>query len=297
MNRLKCLLRRQSGRGICFPSHSDLQERRLNWVSTSGKRGHARPGVEDPFAWPLPSSPRVSEVDKSNIDSVVKESAIHTEFIATIESEGGKIDINDLGSKIESLSQSTRQQILLIFETEMENNQTFNEKYYGTDFNEVFNNIQDWVDEDTNSINGGAPKAPCTPTSKTESSFPQHPIENPAGIAHDRRDERGVLPAGPNRASRFLESRVVNVNYAPRAVLMGLTPTMTEEAADEVIKRREDLNAGGPFKSQEDFFAFLQAQRVDTQPIEQAGIPAILRRFLTFEFCPPAPTRTSPAKH
>jgi hypothetical protein len=70
-----------------------------------------------------------------------------------------------------------------------------------------------------------------------------------------------------------LESKGINVNYAPKEVLMSMAPTMSEEAVAEILARRSDPNIGGPFVDDNDFLGFLESQRVDTQPIRDSNLP------------------------
>jgi hypothetical protein len=93
--------------------------------------------------------------DKDLINGAVEKSTFDGQFLSTIASEGGKIDINDLGSNIESLREATRKQLLTLFEAQRENDDKFRDNNYGTDFNELLNNIADWVDEGDESLNGG----------------------------------------------------------------------------------------------------------------------------------------------
>ena len=65
----------------------------------------------------------------------------------------------------------------------------------------------------------------------------------------------------------------ININYAPKEVIMGLDPSVTEEAANAIIARRSDPNEGGPFQGEQDFFGFAQSWNVNTQAIEETGIP------------------------
>lgn len=226
-----------------------------------------------PFAWPPILPDDLSSVDKDRIKEAVESSSFDGQYVSTIQVEGGKMDINDLGSDIKSLRESTRKQILTLFETEMENNEEFSERYYGYDFNELLNNIQDWVDADEESLNGGGPE-----------NAEYDDVENkdfiPPNAPFKTVEELNMVEGMNDDFYRILSPRItvfgvkgINVNYAPKEVLMGLAPTMTDEAAAKVIARRSNPEEGGPFTSEDDFFGFLQAERVDTTPIQESKIP------------------------
>ncbi len=235
-----------------------------------------------PFAWPPILPDELSSVDRDNILSAVENSSFDGQFLATIEAEGGKLDINDLGSEIKSLREATTKQILTIFETEKANNQAFQEKYYGFDFQELLNNIGDWIDEDQESRNGGGPEnTKYTEFDNSEFIPPNAPLKT--------LDELNMIAGMNAEFFKLLAPRVtvfgvkgININYAPKEVLMALAPTMTEEAVAAVIARRSNPEEGGPFASEQDFFAFLQAERVDVTPIQNSKIPLYFDAVFNF---------------
>jgi general secretion pathway protein K len=228
---------------------------------------------EVPFAWPPLLPEDLSSVDKDRIQSTIEESSFDGQYVSTIEVEGGKLDINDLGSEIKSLRESTRKQILTIFESEMENNEKFEDKYYGYDFEELLNNITDWIDTDEESLNGGGPEnSEYSDIEDKEFIPPNAPLKTV--------EELNMIAGMNADFYKILAPKVtvfgvkgINVNYAPKNVLMSLAPTMTEEAVNNVITRRSTPEEGGPFTGEEDFFGFLQAERVDVTPLQESKIP------------------------
>ena len=225
-----------------------------------------------PFAWPPIFPDELSEIDKDLINGAVEKSTFDGQFVSTIASEGGKIDINDLGSDIESLREATRQQILTLFEGQRQNNEEFRDNNYGTDFGLLLNNIADWVDADDQSLNGGPENAEYQGLENTEFIPPNTPFKTI--------EELNMVAGMTDEFYKILAPRVtvfgvkgVNVNYAPKEVLMAMAPTMTEEAVAEVLTRRSDPNQGGPFVDDNDFLGFLESQRVDTQPIRDSNLP------------------------
>lgn len=226
-----------------------------------------------PFSWPPMLPDEMNSVDKGMIQSVVEESSLKAQYLATISAEGGKIDLNDLGSDIESLQKSTKAQVLKIFESEMQNNEDFSRDMLGYNFEELVNNIIDWIDENEESLNGG-PESGYYREVTSEFIPPNQPFKT--------LEELHMVAGMTDDLYRILAPRVtvfgvkgININYASKDVLMGLDPTMTEEAADAVIQRRNNPQEGGPFQSEEDFFGFLRTFGVDTQALESTGIPLL----------------------
>jgi general secretion pathway protein K len=208
------------------------------------------------------------------INGAVEKSTFDGQFLSTIASEGGKIDINDLGSNIESLREATRKQLLTLFEAQRENDDKFRDNNYGTDFNELLNNIADWVDEGDESLNGGPEGAEYQniPSDSAEFIPPNTPFKTI--------EELNMVSGMTDEFFEILAPRVtvfgvkgINVNYAPKEVLMSMAPTMSEEAVAEILARRSDPNIGGPFVDDNDFLGFLESQRVDTQPIRDSNLP------------------------
>ena len=71
-----------------------------------------------PLTWPPVLPEEASTIDKERLTENVQESSLKAQYLVTIENEGGKIDINDLGSDSQPLAESTYKQILQIFTQE-----------------------------------------------------------------------------------------------------------------------------------------------------------------------------------
>jgi general secretion pathway protein K len=229
-----------------------------------------------PFMWPPTGlGGKMTEVDKDMLKESVDESLMSAQYATTITPEGGKIDINDLGSPIKDLKASVNAQILKIFTSEVQHNEDFAKKYGGYRFDELVNNIADYIDEDSIGLNGG----------------------DEASYYRDLEEKDIVMP--PNRPLRTLDElhqvagmkddfynllaprvtvfgvKGVNINYSGKDLLMALDPTMTEEAVDKVIARRNDIKLGGPFKDDKDFFGFIAPFGVNVKAIEDSKIPTL----------------------
>ena len=223
-----------------------------------------------PFMWPPALSEEISGVDKSQIQGAVAESKMEATYAVTIESEGGKIDINDLGSDSKALVKATRDQILQILQAEIENNEKFSEDYGTFDFEELTNNMIDWVDEGDESLNGGSEKNYYLEVDN-ETIPPNTPFKTLKElhmVAHMTDEIYQILA---QRVTVY-GSKGVNVNYSDKAVLKSLDAQMTNKIVDEVINRRSSLAKGGPFRNQDDFLNYLGSLGVQTDSFNPAGI-------------------------
>ncbi|MEK2645097.1 type II secretion system minor pseudopilin [Bdellovibrio sp. BCCA] len=218
-----------------------------------------------PFAWPLPIPDELSAVDKDNFKKIFKESSMDASYIATIEDEGSKIDLNDLNSPSKSLQESTKKQLLNIFEQKKQEDEQFARDYSNTRFDELVNNIADWMTPKATSLNGGDKRAKYGELNQLSQSDYYPPNRGFRTLA-----ELHMIPGMTDDFYNLLEPRVtiygmkgINPNLATKDVLKSLDPGMTEEAVTAIIKRRETESEGGPFKCDKDggsadFWNFVQ---------------------------------------
>ncbi|MCB0349751.1 MAG: general secretion pathway protein GspK [Bdellovibrionales bacterium] len=237
-----------------------------------------------PFSWPPIGLDDLNEVDKDQAKTIVKESTMDAQYMVTIEGEGGKIDINDLGSENKALSDGVRRQILQIFENELENNKAFKEKYDNFDFDKLVNNIQDWVDEDKVSMNGGGDESSkyTQPDGAKNYTLPPNAAFKTVGELHmvlDMEDEFYDLLK--DKITVF-GTKGINVNYAPEPVLMALDPQIKDEALSWITKRRSTPELGGPFKDADDFYAFIETKGVRTENMRKAKLPLLFNSEYNF---------------
>ncbi len=229
-----------------------------------------------PFAWPPTlAGAKLNEVDKSMMKSVVSDSLMNAQYAATIAPESGKIDINDLGSDVKKLKASMIQQVVKIFESEVEHNEAFSDKYRGYNFQEIANNIADYIDEDSEGLNGGDESAPYRdfnePGLQMPPNRPLRTVDELHQVGGMKDDFYNVLAP---RVTVF-GTKGINVNYANKDVLMALDESMTEEAVNRAIARRGNPKEGGPFKNDQDFFGFIGGFGVNTRSIQERKIPLL----------------------
>lgn len=247
-------------------------------MATFGKDlGEARSMLDPIWALPLSWPPMVPDdlnsVDKDQIDTAVKNSSLDAQYLTTISAEGGSLDINDLGSPIKALKESTRKQILKTFTSEVEHNEKFGKLYRNKNFEEIVNNLTDWVDEDKESLNGGDEKSSY---SEIQNDFipPNQPfktIEELHMVKGITEDIYAVLA----KSVTVFGTKGINVNYSSKDMLKTLDVSMTDEIVDAVIERRTDPKKGGPFKSADDFMGFISSHGANIKAIEESKIPLL----------------------
>ena len=219
-----------------------------------------------PFAWPPFVPEGTSEVDKGEIKKAVKNSTMQGQYFATIESESGKIDVNDLASPSKVIADATRAQILQIFQSRVDGDESFATQYRGYDFNKLVNNLTDWVDPGKESKNGGDKSAfyPDRTSDRIPPGEPFKTIEELHMVA-DMNDQLFEMLA--SRLTVF-GAKGINVNQAGKEVLMSLSPQITPERADRIIEMRGKPERG-PFKDEGDFVGFLNTIGVTGNPFRE----------------------------
>lgn len=211
-----------------------------------------------PFAWPPPVPADLNAVDKDSVADSVKNSSMKDTYIANISPEGSKIDLNDLASPSERIRTATRKLVLQIFtsrtEAENANEDAWAKEYRDYNFEELVNNMEDWVDSNTDAVAGGAENR-----FYQQSAIPDLPPNRPFQSVKELHMVAGMTDAiyeviAP-RVTAY-GSKAVNVNFASKEILMAIDPSINSEIADKIIESRTDPNRG-PFKDLKDFMGFL----------------------------------------
>ena len=230
-----------------------------------------------PFSNPLALPKEISAFDKSSFKDFGKKSYMKHEFFQQIYAEGGKIDINDLGSPSKTLQQRTRRQILERLLARVQNNDDpFSERYSNFNFEELINNITDWIDEDSSGLNGSGERALYSDL-RNEFLPPNRPmktIEELHMVAGMTDEIYAVLAPEVT----LFGVKGININQAEQEVLFSLFSRYDKETALElvqkIIQRRNDPNLGGPFKDENDFMGMVSAYGVDPDEFNEERIPA-----------------------
>ncbi len=239
-----------------------------------------------PFAWPISSfiPEDLGNIEKGEVKAIEEESIFEGSYQITIQDEGGKIDINDLGSGSKKIREATTKQLLKIFEIEMENNTEFADKYGSTDFNELVNNIKDWVDDDKISDLGGDEKSNFDEV--LDQFEDSNTDEFPPNQAFRTIEELYMIPGMNNEFFNMLKSRVtiygikgININTAEKDVIKSLDSQITDELVDAIQERINDPEQGGPFQNDDDFEGFLEnppkGQGINIEDFNEEGIPLL----------------------
>lgn len=239
-----------------------------------------------PFSWPPILPEGTSAVDRDMIKKAVKESTMQQQYLATIDPEGGLIDINDLTSPSKVIADATKQQILQIFKSRLDSDEEFANKYRGFEFEKLVNYIIDWESPDKTSLNGGD-KAQAYPDRPSELIPPNAPFMTV--------DELHMVAMMDDELFAMLKDRVtvygskaINPNYASKEVLMSLNPGITSEIADKVIEERSkpERNQGAGFKDEGEFVAYLNSLGISKNPFrdehDQVLVPLIFDQETNF---------------
>lgn len=222
-----------------------------------------------PFLWPPPIPKETSIADKDQIQKAVKSSdmtALKASYFATIESEGAKIDINDLGSPSKIMADAARNQLLQIFNSKVENDDEFSRRFRGFDFQAVLNNIADWIDADKTSRNSGDEAGRYSDRGGGDNLPPNQPIKTMAELHQvaEMTDELYDLIAP---AITLYGSKGINVNQAKKEVFLAFGPSFNIERVNRILADRQDPKRG-PFKNEKDFVDYLNSIGITGNPFE-----------------------------
>lgn len=223
------------------------------------------------FIWP-PKLEGIPGADQSAIADAIKESTMDTTYNAKIIAEGGRLDLNDLASASKPMRDAIKMQVLKVFQSEVEQNEKFAEKYRDYRFEELVNNMIDWVDEDKESLNGGDERSPYEIRSDfVPPNVPFKTVKELNMVAGMNEDFFTLLAP---RVTIF-GTKGINVNYAPKEVIRSLDPAMTEDALNKIVERRTKPMDGGPYKNEDDFFKYAALFGVNVNAIQKSGVPLI----------------------
>lgn len=230
-----------------------------------------------PIAWPPMTMDNQLDSDKDQMKKIVTESLMDSNYSLLIQDEGSKIDINDLNSPSEALRKATQQQILNIFEQKIKEDEEFRKKYDSFRFEELVNQMIDWMSSKNLSLNGGDKKNYYRDIVKDDEELPPNRGFRTLAELH-------MIPMMTDEFYNLLEPRItlfglkgVNPNTASLDVLRSLDPAITKEVVDEIDKRRTKV----PFSNKEDFVDFLNrnVRNLSTKPED---MPVVFETVASF---------------
>ena len=238
-----------------------------------------------PLSWP-PAIPKdLNSFDSSTIKKTVAGSSFKNQFLSSITPEGGRIDINDLGSPSRTLREKTRKQILERLQSRvLHGDDDFSDRYSNFNFEELINNITDWIDADSSGLNGGDERSLYSDL-RNEFLPPNRPFKTV--------EELHMIDGMTDEIYEVLAPEItlfgvkgINVNQAEKDVLLSLftriDPSTADEIATEILKRRNNPELGGPFKDEKDFLGFLSGF-IDAEKFNEENVPLFYGAELNFK--------------
>ncbi|MFN7454107.1 MAG: general secretion pathway protein GspK [Pseudobdellovibrionaceae bacterium] len=236
-----------------------------------------------PLLWPLPIDEDAFLVEKEAVKEALEASKMDASYRVAISDEGSKIDINDLGSPVKALRESSEKLIRGIFESRMLQDEEFAQKYRDYNFDELILQIKDWLDADTVSQVGG-----------DESQFYPEASEDNIRFPPNRQfrtlDELRLIPKMNDEIFQLLKDQVtifgnkgINPNNASVDLLRSLDPSINLEIATEVRKRVTNPAEGGPFRDANDFWQFLSSKGGNVSQETQTSLPLFFENAANFK--------------
>lgn len=238
-----------------------------------------------PFQWPIQVPEGVDMVNQSLLEESGEESLMKAKYSVQIELEGTKIDLNDLWSPSKGLREITKKQLINIFEAKARDDQEFFRKHAGMRWEELVNNITDFMSDKRDSLNGGNKRDGYAEFASQD--FPPNrafiSLEE-LRLVNGMTDEFFDLLAP---AVTVYGMRAINPNKAPPEVIRSLHASITDQIVQELMKRRSDPDLGPAFKKTEDpndpesFWSFLEnnGARIDD---ETKKVPLIFDDYYNF---------------
>jgi general secretion pathway protein K len=205
-----------------------------------------------PLQFPLQIPEKMGLMTKDEFKEANESSFFDANIDTQISDEGSKLDLNDLVSPSKVLRDSTRKLLTNLFAQEIESNKAFESKYRNFQFEELINQIADFMSDKRGSLNGGDKTA----------AYKDEYQGYPPNRAFRTVSELRILPLMDEQIFKFLENKVtvfglkgINPNTASKEVLMSIDAEIKAEVADKLINRRNTESEGGQFKSATDFWA------------------------------------------
>ncbi|MCB0348193.1 MAG: general secretion pathway protein GspK [Bdellovibrionales bacterium] len=237
-----------------------------------------------PLAWPPVVDEDASMATKEEISSIQEDTMQDAMWSTQISSESTKFDINDLNSPVESLQKAIREKLTTLIENKLNQEDAWAERNRDLKVDEIVNNIIDWIDSDSESLNGGDEGREYQNIIPEDSDLTLPPnrdfktleeLHMVAGITDDIYDV--IAPV-----VTIYGAKGVNVNYAEKDLLRAIDPQITDEIANEIISRRKNPDTG-PFKNLEDFEAFISGLGVNIQTYNENKLPLRFQKEFNFK--------------
>lgn len=231
-----------------------------------------------PLVWPMviPGA-KGSSVDRDQTKAVTKKSLMDATFATQIQSED-KLNINDIDSPSEAQRERIKNTIRDLFKAKYEQDREWVDRNKDLiPYEEIINNIQDWVDPDTKGSNGPDESSYYARLRELDpDNQDRYPPNRYFRDISELRMVYGVTDAVYDLISPAFSvfgAMGINPNLADQKTLKSLHKSITDEIASKLISRRERQFEGGPYKDADDFFNYVNRQGGRISQDEQAKIP------------------------
>ena len=209
-----------------------------------------------PVIWPPPIPEDLLESEKKEIRALIKESFIRGSYLAQIQPEDGKPDINDLSAALEPLQLFTRDILSNLLLKDEERDYTEEEAL------QALNSLADSADSDRDSRDGGSEETP------EGLPFPDRSFIFKGEISHTPGMTEPLWTALKPHITVY-GGKGLNINYTTAPVLTALG--LPEELTEEILTRtRPKSEFYQPFQNIKEFCEWLIKRGVDVcGPLEQ----------------------------
>ena len=217
-----------------------------------------------PFNWPFTFPATLSNVDRQGIEAVTQESLLEdVKYETKTETEGSKIDLSSFAYGKPALTNAVKQQLINLFRNYLD---TLEEEspLEDVDYEQVVENIQDWVDSDTRTTNN-----------RTEASLYEEE-DFPPNRAFRTLEELRMVSGVTNDVFNFLLPHItvygvagINPNNASDEILKSIHPDITDQVVERI---HEHFEQTGPFNDVNQFLNFLSRFNVSVNEIDPSSL-------------------------
>src|SRR3990167_18785 len=208
-------------------------------------RGQAKKLLNFGFLYPPPITEELSESMKSEFEELEKKSALRGSVKSKIADLGGRINLNNF-AKSKELSDATRFLLNSLLNLETNKDPVAREKYRDVNVANIVNNIADYIDPDRNKTGGGEEN--LWYQRQTPSRFAKNlPLDVITELKLIEGIDENIYSLLVDKVTIYGEK--ININTAPKEILVALMPSIDEKELAELLKLREEQ----PFADQEDF--------------------------------------------
>lgn len=277
INRVKAYYAAKSG--------VELSKLRIKIYQEALKQFGSQPGVpsnlldmvyNQPFVWPLLTVGDMNSIDKDAINKINKESWMDASYQTQIQTEE-RLNINDLNSPVEPQKDKVRQKLIELFKSKIDGDDEWAKNHRDLKYEEIINNIEDYLDADTISKNGGDESSRYDRAKELDKDTE---AKLPPNRWFQSINELRLVPGITDEIFEFLAPVLtvygpffINPNRAEKTVIKSLHKTFTDEVVEKIISRRDNPSEGGPYQDKDDFFNFANRSGARVDPSEYDKLP------------------------